>query len=115
MKSKLIEGGLGVGWLLVITCGIIDFYWPNDYYWFQRVGAMLCALSVVAEFELGRHHPLRWYNGSALDFETSISISNGEKGLTKYEKTVRNIAHGSLVFGTVVWAYGDLPIKWWFS
>jgi hypothetical protein len=90
---------------------LTDFYFSNEYFWFQRSGAILCMLSISAEFKLSRIDP-RNFKRSPHEFHKYLeSLDYGLPTETKYEKVIKSFTHISLLVGTIVWGYGDLLFK----
>lgn len=110
-KPQFIKRCVVFGWVVMILSLLIDLYFPTKYFWFQRSGAVLCMLSIAAEFRLNQLDRTNLID----DWNARI---NDEKALdspmfieTNYEKGMKLIAHTSVGIGTFVWAYGDLLIK----
>lgn len=97
---------------MAISLGLLaDILLPNEYFWFQRAGAVLCMLSISAEFKLGRANPMKFKRSPYELHQYLESLDYGLPTETKYEKLVKFSTHISLAIGTIVWAYGDLVFK----
>ena len=110
-KPSFIYKNLILGWCVLIGSLIVDMMIPNQIFWFQRSGAVLCMLSIVAEFRLNQ------LDRTALIDDWNARC-NDEKALNEpmfiesnREKSLKLIAHFSVAVGTIVWAYCDLPFK----
>ena len=110
-KPSFIYQSLILGWTVLIGSLIVDIMFPNQTFWLQRSGAVLCMLSIAAEFRLNQ------LDRSALIDDWNARC-NDEKAIdtpmfieTNREKSLKLIAHFSVAVGTLVWAYCDLPFK----
>jgi hypothetical protein len=96
--------------LFVISFALLDYIVPNEFYWFQRSGAVLCILAISAEFALHKLDRSASKNLSdALDYNNSLHT--GVIIDTKFDKAVRNSTHFCVAAGTLIWAYGDIPFR----
>jgi len=108
IKRHLIKIYFCIGWLTLLVSFLVDFYNSNTQLWFPRSGAVLCMLSLMAEFRLNYMDRNLLVN-SVEEALNQLKVS--ELGLLKetaYEKRVKLFAHVSVGVGTIVWAYGDL-------
>lgn len=110
-KKYCIELFFCLGWVVLLVSLCIDLTIPNSDLWFPRSGAVLCMLSLGAEFRLSRMTPI--YSGSTVEeaMEYHKASHTGIYPETKYNKAVKFFTHFSVAVGTLVWAYGDLAIK----
>jgi hypothetical protein len=97
--------------LFVAVFFLLDYMVPNDFYWFQRSGAVLCILAISAEFSLNKLDRTASINSlnDALDFNNSLKT--GVIKDTKFDKRVRRTTHACVAAGTLIWAYGDIPFR----
>lgn len=106
-----VRAYLFLGWVILIGSFFADLIIPNRIGWFPRGSAMLCLLSLIAEFRL------REQDGATFR-EDWRKRTTDEKFLDDpmYEpdafwKGMNLFAHISMMFGTALWAFGDLLIK----
>jgi len=99
-----------IGWLTVVISFIVDLYIANKVNWFPRSGAVLCMLSITAEFWLHKidRNLLISNVNDALDNLRAIEL--GTLYETKYDERIKFFAHTSVAVGTFIWAYGDLVV-----
>ncbi len=111
IKQHYIKILFIIGWVVLLISLWADLIVPNSYLWFPRSGAVLCMLSIAAEFRLSRME--RNYSGNDLReaLKYHEALSTGVYPETTYDKTVKLFAHISVAVGTLVWAYGDLLVK----
>ena len=88
-------------WLVISY--FISFAGEPDL-WFARSGAILVLAAVIVEFRLGG---MIMNEISAANAVAGLGIPSGVS-ISKENVIVARLAHTSAIFGTVVWAYGDL-------
>jgi len=98
----------GFGWLILIASFIGDVFFPNSYVWFPRSGAVLCMLSLFAEFQLNKIEPKPVTDDLTGSLQHASAKEIGVFPETIYDKKIKYFAHISVAAGTLVWAYGDL-------
>lgn len=121
--------------LMVLLSGVslyVDFASPNDMYWFQRSGALIVLAGVNLQYaKLITLWKKALEREMAIEpVESKIASGNGISMLTMAkeseqtrafaiqiydvvtEKSMKDvIAVLLIVFGTVMWAYGDSPFR----
>lgn len=113
MKQKLVYSTILIliGLMVPILAYCIDWFPESDNLpiWFQRSGSILVMTSVMVEFILLSEH-LTMYPGN-----NTWTDENSKPIIDKY-KTPYVLLTGSATFlafiGTLIWAYGDLFIKY---
>ena len=104
--------------LLVLGCGVFPSLLYSDWGWLSRSGSILIIY--------GGYIVWLDYKGnidSDLSKIESLAVKNGDKDAdllavvrgirTSNKKLYKNINLVILVFGTVIWGYGDLVEKLW--
>ena len=74
---------------------------------FPRSGALLVALSVVAQFRLLHSRDLH-HNGQLQAHVAGQHVDFGRIHPSARHQTLEWIAHASSVLGTILWGYGDM-------
>jgi hypothetical protein len=95
---------------VIISC-LVDFVTPNEYLWFPRSGAILCMLSISAEFRLNQMDPHSLAHSVDERWELMASGESGRTFVTSFEKNIKLFTHISVAAGTIIWAYGDILFK----
>ena len=97
--------------MFVTVFGLLDYIVPNNFYWFQRSGAVLCILALTAEFSLYKLDRAASINNlnDALDYNDSLYT--GVIKDTKFDKRIKSTTHFCVAAGTLIWAYGDIPFR----
>ncbi len=97
-----------IGWSAVLVSLAMDFLVQNCSGWFPRSGAILCMLSIAAEFRMNQLNKLALIRGSEEQIKAIYALDDNVPYESVYEKSVKLCAHLSIACGTVIWAYGDL-------
>lgn len=100
---------LAVGWFFFILSFLNDLLVPNDIHWFARSGAILCVMSLSAEFRLNRS-PFMKMQGEE-HWQRLGQNESGQHFETRFSQRVTTFTHFSVAMGTLAWAYGDLPFS----
>lgn len=74
---------------------------------FPRSGALLVALSVVAQFRLLHSRDLH-HNGQLRAYAEGVTVDFGRIHPNARHQRLEWAAHVSSVLGTILWGYGDL-------
>ena len=109
---KTLSSSVPILWIsfgIVVASLITNLFMLQDkdpYYWFQRSGALMVLLSAWVEYKLSQisgdiNQPPSGY---------SAEIKYAEKYGDRY-RNIQYVALGSLIAGTVIWGYGDIPFK----
>ncbi|HCM1204851.1 TPA: hypothetical protein N2883_004524 [Vibrio parahaemolyticus] len=95
---------------IAVTFSLISVF--GDYLfvgfnWFARSGAILVLIGAVVEYRVSSHI---YEDIQRVQFQQSkISLPVPLKGKpTKNRKKIQIAAHTVIVFGTLIWGYGDL-------
>ncbi len=96
---------IGYGFLLL---SFFYGHYKDDGSWFSRAGSVLVIFSVIVEYRIVMNRSMQNTYAPGIQ-KTIIDLPSGQH-LTGGEKVVKHITHLSLLFGTLVWGYGDLII-----
>ncbi len=108
LKIDFTAQSLIVAWLI----SAVSLYYGsiNDFHWFSRSGSVIVLAAVISEYQLliAKNNYLykfitkgRWQTEQRIQPHGSFKIS-------KSHAIKEKIAHASVVFGTIIWGYGDL-------
>jgi hypothetical protein len=109
-KKHFIKLCFYTGWIILLVSLWVDIFIPNSHLWFPRSGAVLCMLSLAAEFRLSRMEPIYSCNTVEEAMEYHKASYSGVYPETAYDKVIKFSTHISVAVGTLVWAYGDFLV-----
>lgn len=92
-------------WLLTIGSAVFDVSSSRDLHLFQRSGAILVAAGAFAEIQLSRHPG--WFRQEIIDQHLGENAEVWDKFFERSKK-YQLYGWGGVIFGTIIWAYGDL-------
>ena len=92
---------------LLISLGI-DIFVTNEYYWFQRSGALTVLFAALLGFHQDKHFITQEDESYRVNEKPIIT----GKTLTEYRKKLKFLAIVLALSGTLIWGYGDLLFKY---
>ncbi len=104
-----------ISWLIFVVAVIfsvisiyLDLRYHGECYLFQRSGALIVIAAAIIEIKLSKYP--NWFEEDLLHFEHDAEEAVWDRFFNLSSK-FRRIGWYSLVIGTVIWAYGDIPFK----
>lgn len=110
-KSKrFIRNSLLIGWIVLITGLLMDMFVPNKVDWFPRAAAMLCLLSLIAEFRLQQLDSIAFREDWRKRISDEKYFDDPLYEPDSFWTGMKMFSHISMAVGTVFWAVGDLLV-----
>lgn len=110
-KLSFIRHVFTLGLVACLLFLIIDAVTSGEYLMFQRSGAILGVSAVIVEFRIQQITGRLSITSDDLKYLKCTSIYQEKFSETNYCKSLKMRAHLTLFFGTLIWAFGDLPFK----
>ena len=93
--------------IFVAAVSIIADFYCSGYSWFSRSGSIVVLLAAVVEFKISSHIYEDFQRAQYQQTIINLPVPLKAKP-TKSRKNLSIATHSLLVFGTIIWGYGDL-------
>ena len=110
-KLSFVRHSLLAGITICAASLLIDVQITNDFYFFQRSGAVLCFFAILAEFRINRVKEKITITDSDFRHLKNLDLIHLNFHDTNYCKGLQMLAHICLGLGTLIWGYGDIPFR----
>jgi len=107
---KVYKTDITLALLAVLPAGIslgLDLLQSNDYFWFQRSGALMVLFGVLLDFNQNQYQKTQESTGVKINGIPAIIGSS----MPLARKRIQVFSIALAVLGTFIWGYGDIPFK----